>query len=323
MNFNLNFNGRIKHTKTDFVIVSQTGLKIPCHKFVLAEMSPVFDTMFGMEDSQEVLNGRIEIKDVSDEALEAMVEFMYSQKLQLDIDIYTDLLILCNKYDLKILAEKLVPKFIENIDIDNCVNAYFFGILHEFETVKNSALGIILFNWDILQVDELSKSNPKEYASLKKEISNFFQVPKHFIVNKFDQTAKCKLCPHHTFVSPASVKLHVRFAHHIDEEHLNDKISVDLSQKTEPEIDFNQAIDIKNCTDAYACGFRNGFSKLKFAAFRFILNHSEKNETLLKKMSETHSKAYKLYCFEKNAHKKAHQFDIINNIQGPHLLMCK
>ena len=68
----------IKHTKTDFVIVSQTGKEIPCHKFVLAAMSPVFDAMFEMKDSKEVLEGRIEIKDASDKALEEMVQFMYN-----------------------------------------------------------------------------------------------------------------------------------------------------------------------------------------------------------------------------------------------------
>ena len=91
-------------------------------------MSPVFDAMFGIEDSQEVLNGRTQIIDVSDKALEAMVEFMYSQNLHSDIDLYGALLILANKYDLKVLAGKLIPKFIENIDVDNCIDAYVIGI---------------------------------------------------------------------------------------------------------------------------------------------------------------------------------------------------
>ena len=73
----LSFKGHIKHTKTDFVIVSQTGMEIPCHKFVLAEMSTVFNAMFEMKDSKEVSNGKIEIPDVSDKALIDLVNFMY------------------------------------------------------------------------------------------------------------------------------------------------------------------------------------------------------------------------------------------------------
>ena len=59
----------IKHTKTDFVIVSQTGKEIPCHKFVLAAMSPVYDAMFEMKDSKEVLDDhRLNKRDDSPEA---------------------------------------------------------------------------------------------------------------------------------------------------------------------------------------------------------------------------------------------------------------
>ena len=81
----LSFKGHIKHTKTDFVIVSQTGMEIPCHKFVLAEMSTVFNAMFEMEESREVTNGRIEIRDVSDKALTDMVNFIYTPDENEDI----------------------------------------------------------------------------------------------------------------------------------------------------------------------------------------------------------------------------------------------
>ena len=74
-----NFSGDIKFIETDFVIVSKTGKEVPCHKFVLAAMSPVFDAMFDMKDSIEVSNGRIEIPDASEKALKAMVEFIYTR----------------------------------------------------------------------------------------------------------------------------------------------------------------------------------------------------------------------------------------------------
>ena len=90
-----------KFHDSDFVIVSQTGKEIPCHKFVLAKKSPVFDAMLEMKESKEVSNGRIEIIDVSDQALEAMVNFMYTNDIQENEDVYEDLLILANKYDLK------------------------------------------------------------------------------------------------------------------------------------------------------------------------------------------------------------------------------
>ena len=170
----------IKHTKTDFVIVSQTGKEIPCHKFVLAAMSPVYDAMFEMKDSKEVLEGRIEIKDASDKALEAMVQFMYNpEQFQDDQEVlYDELLILSNKYNLKHLVKKILPKFKRKIDIENCIDAYIFGFVHEYKEVKEAAFNIIAFNWDILQKEEsklhpLSKFHPKEYEFLQRKIKEY------------------------------------------------------------------------------------------------------------------------------------------------------
>ena len=174
MNFNLNFNDEcIKHTKTDFVIVSQTGKEIPCHKFVLAARSTVFNAMFETEDSIEVSNGCIEIPDASEKALKAMVEFMYTKGYPeniydvprmddkgdqegniVDCEILQELLVLSNKYDLKGLSEILLPSFIKRIDSDNCIEAYAFGIMHEYEKVKTAAFSIIVFNWDLLLAEK-------------------------------------------------------------------------------------------------------------------------------------------------------------------------
>ena len=180
MNFFLNIRGPIKHLPTDFVIVSQNGKEIPCHKFVLAIASPVFDAMFEMNDSKEVLGGRIEIGDTSDKALETMVQFMYNQDDEpKDENLFEDLLVLSNKYNLKDLAENIIPKFIANVDVNNCIEAYVFGFLHEFKIIKEMAFNIIVFIWERLQKDESSKlkqffeNYPKEYENLGNEIKNF------------------------------------------------------------------------------------------------------------------------------------------------------
>ena len=184
MNFDLNLHGPIKHLPTDFVIVSQNGKEISCHKFVLAMASPVFDAMFDMKDSKEVLEGKIEIKDASDQALEEMVQFMYSQKFLDDQDLYDELLILSNKYNLKYLASKILPRFVQKIDFENCIDAYIFGFVHEYEDVKTAAFHIIAFNWDILQAEEskthpLSKFHPKEYEMLQRKMK-FFDYIRNF-----------------------------------------------------------------------------------------------------------------------------------------------
>ena len=182
MAFYLKCDGPLKHLDTDFVIVSQTGKEIPCHKFVLALKSPVFDAMFDMKDSKEVVEGRIEIPNVSDEALQAMVNFIYSEKLDDDV-VCQDLLVLANKYNLEILVKNILPEIISNVDVDNCLEAYAFGIVHKYDNLKISAFSVIAFNWEILQHDgemklkTLEKEHPKEYETLMMEMKNLGSSP--------------------------------------------------------------------------------------------------------------------------------------------------
>ena len=109
MNFNVKIEGPINGLKhTDFVIVSESGKEIPCHKFVLAMKSTVFEAMLDMQDSKEVLTGRVQINDASDEALEMMVSYIYNTDIQIqDEDIYQDLLVLSNKYNWQVHVRDL------------------------------------------------------------------------------------------------------------------------------------------------------------------------------------------------------------------------
>ena len=276
MNFKLNFNDQcIKHTKTDFVIVSQSGKEIPCHKFVLAARSPVFDAMFEMKDTIEVSNGHMNIPDASEKALNAMVEFLYTNEYpediyevsqkddvgdQVDCEILQELLVLSNKYDLKCLSKILLPSFIKRIDGDNCIEAYAFGIVHEYEKLKTAAFSIIVFNWDLLleeksRLKTFSKFHPKECKSLRKEIAEFdYDGCKENSVNSdYEDNSD-------------------------DDEDTDDEVS----------------IDINNCIDAYAYGFRKNHENLKMSAFDLI-RYNNRSQILLKKMSVTHPKEHNDY----------------------------
>lgn len=40
---------RKRQSYTDFVIISEDNVKIPCHRVILAAVSPFFDTMFNSD----------------------------------------------------------------------------------------------------------------------------------------------------------------------------------------------------------------------------------------------------------------------------------
>lgn len=65
----------------DFVLVAECGRKILANKFVLSAASPVFSAML-KNDFKEKQKGVVKIKDVSYDALEQMLHFMHSGKVE-------------------------------------------------------------------------------------------------------------------------------------------------------------------------------------------------------------------------------------------------
>ena len=79
--------------------------------------------------------------------------------------------------------KNILPEIISNLDVDNCIEAYAFGIVHKYDNLKISALSVIVFNWEILQHDgemklkTLEKEHTKEYETLMMEMKNLGSPP--------------------------------------------------------------------------------------------------------------------------------------------------
>ena len=96
-------NQQLKYT--DFILVSDTGKEFPCNKSVLAFQSKVFERNFEMKESKEVQEGRMKIPNISDETLEMLVTFMYTQNIE-DENVSIDLLVLADQYDIEFLRKR-------------------------------------------------------------------------------------------------------------------------------------------------------------------------------------------------------------------------
>ena len=155
------FHENLEHT--DVTLISATGQEIPCHKFILGARSPVFKAMFNFNGSSTA-TGQIEIPDASTEALKALRKYLYTDSVD-NNDISQDLIALSDKYNLVNLQELCLPIFIKTIDIDNCLQMYYFGYLHNIEQIKTTAFNILRKNWkkfkDSSDLKELLKSYPE------------------------------------------------------------------------------------------------------------------------------------------------------------------
>merc|ERR1711981_785592 len=122
---------------SDITLVSSAGQAIPCHRFVLAVRSP---------------------------ALKAMVKYMYTDCLD-DSDITEDLMKLAEKYELMQLKELCLPLFVKKIRVDNCLKAYIYGALHNYEPLKLEAFNMLDQNWKMYENSadllEMMKTHPQ------------------------------------------------------------------------------------------------------------------------------------------------------------------
>jgi len=120
-------------------------IEIPCHKFMLAKKSDVFDAMF-THDFQETTSNRVIINDLEPEAVMEMVRFMYKGRVQNLERVNQALLVAADKYnieDLKVVCEISLS---DSMDIDNVTDILLLGYTRFSMNLKNKAISFITRN---------------------------------------------------------------------------------------------------------------------------------------------------------------------------------
>lgn len=106
----------------DVVLVAPCGRKLWAHKFVLTAISPVFYAML-KNDMKEKQESSIKIQDITYEALEEMLRFMYCGKVEkLDQKNVGCLLSAAEKYQIIYLKDICVEFLIKNLKIENALS---------------------------------------------------------------------------------------------------------------------------------------------------------------------------------------------------------
>jgi len=153
------FNNR-SETDVCFVV---SGMEIKAHKLILSARSPVFAAMLksGMRESVE---NRVEINDIAPDIFEALLRFIYTDRVdhtQLDSK---DLLVAANKYLLPLLKLQCQQFLCQTIAYENYVELLLLADLHNAVLLKKSVLNFIRRNRDdIMQSDawkKLKQSRP-------------------------------------------------------------------------------------------------------------------------------------------------------------------
>jgi len=130
------------------------GKEIKAHKAILLARSPVFAAMMesGMKESIE---NRIEIDDIVPDIFEALLRFIYTDRVDVDQLNVQDLLVAANKYMLSLLKLNCQKFLSERLTTKNCVEKLALADLHSCEHLKRSTLNFILRNRDdVMQSDD-------------------------------------------------------------------------------------------------------------------------------------------------------------------------
>ena len=143
------FNNR-SGTDVCFIIEEK---EIKAHKLILSTRSPVFAAMVesGMKES---LENHVEINDIAPDIFEALLRFVYTDRVDLNQVNVQDLLVAADKYMLSLLKLDCQKFLSERLTTENCSEMLALADLHNCVHLKRSALHFIrLHRGVIMQSD--------------------------------------------------------------------------------------------------------------------------------------------------------------------------
>lgn len=119
---------------------------LKCHSFILAARSDVFKQMFSHTDFAEMQNREIKIQDADVETLEALIQFLYTDRLGPEVKTTEGLLTLADKYNIQTLRLKCENHLMNNIRVNNALRYFRLASDSNSSNLKKRVLEMIKGN---------------------------------------------------------------------------------------------------------------------------------------------------------------------------------
>jgi len=107
--------------ETSDVLVVAEGREFKCHKNILSARSEVFKNTLG-HDTLERNKNEIVIKEVTAQAVEDMLKYLYSGEIPKNLT--TDLLHIADMHQLHPLIDACLKNLIESLDVASCISTF-------------------------------------------------------------------------------------------------------------------------------------------------------------------------------------------------------
>ena len=137
--------------------------EIQAHKFILSARSPVFAAMFQHETKEAALN-RFNIGDIEPDVFEALLRFIYTDKVDLTFEMSKSLLAVSKRYQLDLLQWKCQVFLAQNLSINNCCDVLMLADIQSSADLKKDAVEFIrISSKEVIKTDgwkEMKISRP-------------------------------------------------------------------------------------------------------------------------------------------------------------------
>eukprot|EP00095_Tigriopus_kingsejongensis_P001346 snap_masked-scaffold1057_size73593-processed-gene-0.19 protein:Tk01346 transcript:snap_masked-scaffold1057_size73593-processed-gene-0.19-mRNA-1 annotation:"speckle-type poz isoform x2" len=140
--------GRISHLEdmkyTDLALVCE-GREFPCHKFMLARKSDVFDAMFSHEFRESVSN-QVHITDLDADSVQEMIRFLYIGRVWHMDRVNRGLFVTADKYNIGELKEACEKSLSSTMSVGNVCSLLLFARDRMADQLKKKAIEFISRN---------------------------------------------------------------------------------------------------------------------------------------------------------------------------------
>ena len=164
------------------IIVRIDGREIPCHKAVLMAASPYFQAMF-TSGMKEAIAGEIDLKEMTAETFELILEFMYTGNNIVTVDNVSSVIEASALLQIQALFEKCEDTLIDNITVETCWETWRLASVFNSEKVRDKAFEHILSKFEtVIDSEYFTELNTDDLLEIVKD--DRLEVPSEEVVVK-------------------------------------------------------------------------------------------------------------------------------------------
>jgi hypothetical protein len=157
---------------SDFTVVCSDGIKIPVHRSILYGNSSVLKAMM-LTEMQESVENILEVKDINETAMNKILLFMYTQKVDISDDLH-DILYGAEKYQIENLKALCIAHMFYNLRASNAVEYFLLAIMYDVERLKKLCLVYIQIHYDTLRSTEnWEQLNAEQLELIEKAVKDY------------------------------------------------------------------------------------------------------------------------------------------------------